>query len=280
VRERNAIIEGAYHTILDRTDIAPPIATEIERALPLGSRVVGAKPRAVIFGVGDANPALYGYWAARDLSDVLFYSPIDTDDLRINLQAVEQADFIVICEPDSGLIADFLPSYRVQRPLIEHLQRRRDFRRVAKYTFSLTGKSLFVFQRVEFSGWAPISGMGPLEGPIHRLDDRVVIWGYGPAAAVQLQVLADGAYDLYWEALSQVADQETTVLLDGREIDRWRLADASRFASRRLPVTLSQGGHTLEFRFSRWDTRSSRRLAVLFRALRLERADEPGAREK
>jgi hypothetical protein len=269
--DRSRVIHGAYDTVLARTFVPPTQTTPIADLLPLGSRMISRKAKCVIFGVGDANPALYNYWGARDLAPVVFFSPQDIADLEINLRSVTQGDFLVISEPGSKLIADFLPSYGVQGPLLDKIRHDPDFQEVGRFTFGLTNKSLFVFQRMDFFGWEPISGFGPFEGPTKQFQGRVVTWAYGPNAAIRLHAPAAGNYNLSWHARNRLADQQVTLVLDGKVINQMTLGAGDVFVAGQLPLKLKQGAHDLEFQFSQWDKYADRPMALLFKKLRLEK---------
>jgi len=268
--DRSKLVHGAYDTTVARTHVPENLVTDPVSVLPLGCKLISQRPRTCIVGAGDINSSLYSYWATRALRPAEFYSAPDVADLQVNLRALADADYVIICEPGSRLMADFLPSYPIYGPLIDALHAGHDFREVARFPFIMSGKNLLVFQRVDYFGWSPAGGMGEFEGPFPELGNRVVIWGYGPQMHIILSAPADGDYNLVWEARNGFPDEQLTLILDGREINRRTLPAETVFSGARAPMTLSAGAHDLVMRFSKWDTTSTRPLAVLFRKLRLE----------
>jgi hypothetical protein len=128
-----------------------------------------------------------------------------------------------------------------------------------------------VFQRMDFFGWEPISGFGPFEGPTKQFQGRVVTWAYGPNAAIRLHAPAAGNYNLSWHARNRLADQQVTLVLDGKVINQMTLGAGDVFVAGQLPLKLKQGAHDLEFQFSQWDKYADRPMALLFKKLRLEK---------
>jgi hypothetical protein len=268
VTARNAIVHDVYRDVLAHTMLpSAGWVTQDDRA-PIGGKIVSAEPRVVLTGIGDLNADYLNYISLRDRTMARWISPVDTDQPATYYQAFDDADFIIANESGTGIMADFLLNGKIQDQLLAAVRSRGDFRQIGRYTFNRTGRSLYLFQRVYFEGFTPMSGLGPTEGPYDEFDGHAVRWGFSPATTLRIDAPAAGVYQLSWWARNRVPGQTITIVLDGRVIKRVTIAEGGAFTKTRLSLALAGGLHQLELQYSVSEA-GTRKLAVLFKELRI-----------
>src|SRR5205823_2366519 len=108
--------------------------TQWADAMPLGSKVVSAKPRIMFTAVGDANPSLFRYWVLKDSAELDVTEAGVSDQEQYYLDRIPRNDFVVASDIGSAFIASFMPSYKIQDRLLADLRSRPDLREVGAFT--------------------------------------------------------------------------------------------------------------------------------------------------
>ena len=103
LRNRRQIVEGVYAAVIN------------------GSHD-HANSRVFVTCVGDVNRSVLNYMAYRDIQPVAFYDVPYGDNASIATAEFDRADMVVAAEAGSGLIADFLPNYKIQDKLLADLR--------------------------------------------------------------------------------------------------------------------------------------------------------------
>jgi hypothetical protein len=113
----------------------------------LVSHEVSGHGRVLVQGLGDINPALLDYMAAKHQRDFAFVDLPDTADLEPAFAEWDRADFVVASQQGTKITAEFLTRYRTLDTLLARLRQRRDFREIGFFPFALSGKGYYVFQK-------------------------------------------------------------------------------------------------------------------------------------
>lgn len=248
MRNRRDIVYGIYDDIRDNRDFLNPMVF-----VPVA---------------GDINYAVIDYLALKDGRQMIPYgSNVRTSDPAWAKRQLESADFVVLGEKGTGLLADFLPEYGMLDDLVQTLDARDDYALIGRYTFRKAGRSLFLYEHVRrFFGWRPVSGFGDLEAN-NDPNAPEVRWGYGPKSALAFEAPIDGQYRLSWKGRSVFHGQAMTFKLDGQPLTAIRFDGPS--ADGQIAFDVQRGPHTIEIEYAQWERVMPRPMAVLFAGLRV-----------
>ncbi len=273
VAARNALVFAVYHDVLNHTITPVPGSKTPDSTAPIGSKIISNSPKVVFNSIGDVNPSLFIYLSYRDRTMGQWIQVPDVDDPRPYHLAWENADFVIASESGTGVIADFLLSSRIQDQLLADLQARKDFKQIGKYPFITTRRSVYVFQRLYFDGFTPISGLDDTEGPLPELNDHVARWGLGPATKLKIRAPEAGLYELTWKARAAVKEQMITVRLDQIAVGQAAVPAAKEFIRSTIAMQLPEGDHDLTLEYSVYNSggKDPRPMAVLFEELRVNK---------
>ena len=287
-QSRRDVLDGIYRDIVSHSTFGNwGDAPRPDPAIPDQQKVTKPTPTIDLCGVGDVNDQVLQYQAMKQRMRLHFWFNQWAQSPEEEMRDFDTADFIVAAESGTGLIADFLPFSPWQDHLLAAARIRGDFRQVGKYTFLRTGRSLYLFERIEnldasasvpssgipFGGFVAIEGLGPKEGPFPAHHMGIVHWGLGPKTRLAVTVSKDGTYLLRWVARSDFHGQWITLKLDGVSFAQPEIPGSlTEFTAWQLPIHLNAGDHELEIDYSRWHSTDSqpRPMAVLFKELSLE----------
>jgi hypothetical protein len=273
--QRRQIVEGIFNTIvshcdfnnLDERPLADPSVAPAERCH-------AASPVVLFCCMGDFNPDMLRFMACQRQVPMRALFQSTSGDPADFIYYFGSADFVFCCEPDTQLIADFMPFSPIVQRLLDEARNRSEFEEIGKWTFMKSSHSMYLFRRKDFSGFSPISGLSEEHGPYPAYDLSLVRWGLGPATKLQITVGKGGAYEVYWRALSNFPDQIVTVKRDGQIIGTQPVKQSETdFGEARFPIAFTAGEHELEFDYAHWRREGSDPLAVVFQHLNIARKD-------
>lgn len=250
VRNRNDIAYGIYHDIRDNPDYSDPVV--------------------FIPAPGEVNRDLINYLAMKEGRSIEPYEPPDLSaDPTYPLAQFDKVHFVIIADEGSGLIADFLPQYRIQDKLIKILQSRQDYAQAGRYIFRKTGLGYYLFEHIgAFYGWRPATGMGYLEGPYpQNVLPSFVRWGYGPSSTISMNDQNGGHYNLSLRARNLFPGQVMTIKIDGRVLREIPMEPSQEFEPFEISFDANPGAHTIEMDYSKWEQVTPRPTAVLFSSI-------------
>ncbi|MDB5290558.1 MAG: hypothetical protein JWL69_1799 [Phycisphaerales bacterium] len=266
---RREIVYGVFHSIVAHSTFGgADVAPTPDRSIPDEEKNHSPTPTVVLCGVGDVNDDVLKYLALKEqVSMKVWFNPGAKTPQEI-IHDFDGADFIIAAESNPWLIPGFLPSTPWQDTLLAAVRSRRDFKQIGEWTFRKAGRSFYLFQRSEFRGFTPVSGLGTNEGPYPQLHLGILRWGYGPASTLKVKATTDGAYELYWKARSDFQGEVVTVMLDGKQIAQESVPGSyTQFTPTSVPLSLTAGEHEIELRYSKWHKDADRPMAVLFEIL-------------
>jgi hypothetical protein len=126
--------------------------------------------------------------------------------------------------------------------------------------------------RARFSGFVPLSGWQPQEGPVPSAFLPAFHWGTAPETALIVHAKAAGVARLRAEVLTYAERQVTTVVLNGAERLRHVFTQVNQKETLTVPLKLRAGENRLVFRHRSWlhSTTDPRKLALIFLGLQIE----------
>lgn len=122
-----------------------------------------------------------------------------------------------------------------------------------------------------FSGFTPVGGWQPEEGPIPEAFLPRFHWATGPETVLAIVAETAGSAQLQAQVLSYAEQQQTTVLLNGVEISKFVFPRVNQKENWMIPLTLAAGENRLVIRHSTWieSAADPRKLALIFLSLRV-----------
>ena len=122
-----------------------------------------------------------------------------------------------------------------------------------------------------FSGFNPIAGWEPEEGPVPSAFLPKFHWATAPETMLEVPADSDCTAWLTAELLTYAEDQITTVMLNGAELHRQTFTQINEKHTLSLPLKLRAGVNHLAFqhRSSLRSSHDPRKLAVIFLSLRV-----------
>ena len=272
-KQRREIVESMFDTVVAHSTFRNSrVAPMADPSVSDSAKVDVERPTLLFCCIGDFCPDLVQYMAAQR------QIPINTisDDRAQRIEDfgpdLYDADFVFCAEPDTGLIADFLPTSPKNNAILDALRARPQFQQIGKWTHMKSTHSMFIFMRRDYYGFTPLSGLGDLELPTAAEKSHLLRWGYGPLTRLKVPAERAGTYDLYWYARTDLPGQIVTVKLNGKEIRREPIAfDRHNFSAARIPLDLKAGDNELEFVYAKWHTEGPPPLGVLFRHLQIDK---------
>ena len=131
--------------------------------------------------------------------------------------------------------------------------------------------SLADTSHASFSGFTPIAGWEPEEGPIPEAFLPRFHWATGPETVLTIHSDRDAPAHLHAEALTYSPDQSTTLFLNDAEILRHPWTRVNQKETLTAPLALRAGENRLIFRHTQWLTSPAdpRKLALILLSLRI-----------
>jgi len=121
-----------------------------------------------------------------------------------------------------------------------------------------------------FTGFTPVSGWNPQEGPIAEAFLPFFHWGLGPETHLMIPAATAKSVRFEAEALSYAEQQVTTVLLNGIEVLRFVFPRIYQKENLVVTLPLQAGENQLVIRHATWlVTADPRKLALIFLSLRV-----------
>ncbi|HTO02894.1 MAG TPA: glycosyltransferase family 2 protein [Opitutus sp.] len=122
-----------------------------------------------------------------------------------------------------------------------------------------------------FSGFTPISGWQPEEGPIPEAFLPRFHWATGPETTLSISATTARAAQVHAQVLSYAEQQQATVLLNGVELSKLIFPRVNQKENWMIPLTLEAGENHLVIRHSTWieSAADPRKLALIFLSLRV-----------
>jgi hypothetical protein len=122
-----------------------------------------------------------------------------------------------------------------------------------------------------FSGFVPVSGWEPTEGPVPEAFLPPFHWATGPETILSVRAEESQSAQLEAHVLTYSEGQSTGIELNGVEIARLAFPRVNQKENLSVPLALHPGDNRIVFRHSRWidNTADPRKLALIFLSLRI-----------
>ncbi|HZK80931.1 MAG TPA: hypothetical protein VFC46_07685 [Humisphaera sp.] len=223
-----------------------------------------------VTGAGWLNSEALEYLVRQRGKQLIVATTCLIDDPKAYDAEYDRSDFVVAGEAGVGEFENYLPSSRILDQTLQMIRRRPDFEQIGSVR-STTGKRFFLFKSNRFSRWNDVVNLLPEEkiNPRNPLSP-VVRWGVFPAVTLDVSVPEQGQYQLHARFRVPVANQEITIMADGREIARHPCAAPGPVEDLEATMTLGAGQHEIALNFSKSlppRPGDPRPLAVLFKGL-------------
>ncbi|MDB5171379.1 MAG: hypothetical protein JWN51_152 [Phycisphaerales bacterium] len=165
---RRQIVDGIFHSIVAHSTFGGAVAAPApDASIPDSEKSHAPTPTVVLCGIGDMNDDLLKYLALKEqISLRAWFNEYAATPEQV-IHDFDGADFIIAAESGTTLVADFLPCSLWQDQLLAATRARLDFKEIGKFTFRKTGRSLYLFVRIDpagFTGFEPGAGLGPSKG--------------------------------------------------------------------------------------------------------------------
>ena len=122
-----------------------------------------------------------------------------------------------------------------------------------------------------FSGFTPVSGWQPEEGPVPEAFLPRFHWATGPETALVIVADTSGSAEVQAQVLSYAEQQEATVFLNDVELSKFAFPRVNQKENWTIPLPLAAGENRLVIRHSTWieSAADPRKLALIFLSLRV-----------
>ena len=211
---------------------------------------------------GEVN-ASSSQWLSLQKSLPLEFSDLHTQqDIAAYKKAVLESDFVVVADEDADGIYRWLPSYIVQRPVLDFLRMQPAMQEimVSKTSKDVADGYIRLFankshlQKKELTVFLPyrISGFLPPEGPYPQWKLPVVRWGLYPESQILLPDRLRGGIKI---RLSARGKPGTALVVTHNRVEIYRhLFKGSSFEDIAIPLSVSSGQNAVGFQYEEFST--------------------------